>query len=686
MLPAAALPSHRRPSPARPRGARALPYLLLVLGVLLLAWPTLVRADDGSQIVGWGSSANGALGAGFDGPTVAVPTLLSGTDAATGAAVGAGRSFLVTPDGLLASGTGPLGLGTAASASSFTPVPGTAGATQVAAGTDATLVLQADGSVAGFGTNKYGGAGSGTLGAAVLTPTPVAGLPSGVRIVQVAAGTYASLARAADGSVWSWGGVKRASNGQAVGVAGDTVVPQAVALPAGRQATEIAAGTTHALALLDDGSVWAWGATNGSGQIGNGTTGATAVAPVEVIAPPAVGQPRVATISAGAARSFAVLDDGSFRAWGASAGGGLGLGQGEETAGVPLPTAPNPNLRPAFPSYPKLVRIEGGALTTYGLGRDGRVYAWGRNDNGQLGAPSYAYAFPFDGTVGGTPGQTSTEIPQRVGALKGVPWLATGATGARQLLRTDKTLRLATVGEPTSFLGQPLGTLGGAHTIRLRSADDPSTVERIRIVGPNARDFLVVGTEGDVALPRTLVADGQIGVDVRFAPSALGERTASLVVETAGETVTVPLDGFGEPLPGNIAGLPGLPGVNGLDGAKGRDGADGGTARAGTIGFAAVTARTTVKRGRTASLPLLLVNGTDATLAATAVTATVPASLRVRSGRRTTVPATASGRSRTLAVRLRIGSRARVGTHKVRLRLKVGTTTATRTVQVRVTR
>lgn len=324
MLPATAPLSHRLPSPARLRATRALSLLLVTLGVLLLWGPVLARADDGSQIVGWGNSADGALGAGLDGATVGVPTLLTGTDAATGAAVGVSRSFLVTPDGLLASGSGPLGLGTAASAKSFTPVPGTAGATQVATGTDATLVLRADGSVAAFGTNKYGGAGSGSLGVAVLAPTPVVGLPSGSRIVQVASGTYASLARAADGSVWSWGGVKRATNGQAVGIAGDTVVPQAVALPAGRQATAIAAGTTHALALLDDGSVWAWGATNGSGQIGNGVTGTTAVPPVQVIAPPGPGQPRVSSISAGAARSFAVLDDGSFRAWAHRPGAGSG--------------------------------------------------------------------------------------------------------------------------------------------------------------------------------------------------------------------------------------------------------------------------------------------------------------------------------------------------------------------------
>lgn len=80
----------------------------------------------------------------------------------------------------------------------------------------------------------------------------------------------------------------------------------------------IAAGGTHALALTNDGRIFAWG-SNGSGQLGLGTTTATYTSPVEVTAVTGV-----VAIGAGANHSLAVLGDGRLFTWGANSSGQLG--------------------------------------------------------------------------------------------------------------------------------------------------------------------------------------------------------------------------------------------------------------------------------------------------------------------------------------------------------------------------
>lgn len=63
-------------------------------------------------------------------------------------------------------------------------------------------------------------------------------------------------------------------------------------------------------------------------------------------------------------------------------------------------------------------------------------YAWGYNDVGELGSSAFDYSWPYPGPNAEDP-QMATEIPQRVGLLRDVPWLATGSGAFRQVaLRT----------------------------------------------------------------------------------------------------------------------------------------------------------------------------------------------------------------------------------------------------------
>ena len=77
----------------------------------------------------------------------------------------------------------------------------------------------------------------------------------------------------------------------------------------------------HALAVTEDGRLWAWG-TNTFGQVGDGTT-VYRPEPVHLM-------DNVTAVSAGGVRSFALREDGSLWAWGANWNGMLGDGTIED--------------------------------------------------------------------------------------------------------------------------------------------------------------------------------------------------------------------------------------------------------------------------------------------------------------------------------------------------------------------
>jgi hypothetical protein len=118
-----------------------------------------------------------------------------------------------------------------------------------------------------------------------------------------------------DGSLWAWGSNSQGMLG--VGGGADSVTPLQVSDLSSVEA--IATGGYHSLALLDDGSLWAWG-DNGYGQLGDGTT-TDSSSPVEV----GGGLSGVAAIAAGQRYSVALLDDGSVYAWGSNEYGQLGF-------------------------------------------------------------------------------------------------------------------------------------------------------------------------------------------------------------------------------------------------------------------------------------------------------------------------------------------------------------------------
>ncbi|MEV4419689.1 hypothetical protein AB0L40_06875 [Patulibacter sp. NPDC049589] len=627
---------------------------------------------------------------------------------ATAAAAGDGISLVLTPGGVYSTGynlTTPtalagLGLGATATspgASTLQAVPGTADVKAVAAGGQrGSLLLHDDGTVSAFGANIFGNAG-GTVGTAIATPTTVAGLTG---ITQVAAGPNHSLALDGDGNVWAWGQVGQLGTG---GTAPNSV-PAKVLLPAGRKAVQVAAGVDHSLALLDDGTVVGWG-VNTTGALGDGTTTTPPTAsPVVTVTglADAVGPKRVVQIAAGDRSSFALLADGSYRAWGYNSSGRLGLGLGSAGLDAKVTTATTRAATTdgiAATSYPAFKQIVSERAVTYALTTDGRVFGWGQNSNGELGGPTLKW---LSGAPFGTPvsdAQVYTEVPQPILGLTDVPWLATGGAGRQQIVVSEPILRQHDSSSPV-FTGQEVGTISPVQNAAVAYSNQvASSITKVYLEGDNARDFLlprgaasgdadifVTNSDRITAWPFTLPVGSQLYVPLRFAPGGEGLRTAFVVVETAnGETLRIAVSGIGTPATGGPKGDTGTSGATGAKGDKG-DTVTVTVPSGGTISVASTRTLTTVKRGKTAKLPFVLLNGTAGTLPKSVATAGLPTALRATGTARTAIPALASGTERAFSVPVRVGKRAALGTRRITVTIKVAGKTVRRTASLRVSR
>ncbi|REE99718.1 alpha-tubulin suppressor-like RCC1 family protein [Thermomonospora umbrina] len=297
-------------------------------------------------------------------------------------------------------------------ADAHVPIDGGPGLVAAGAGHTLRVTTAEDGrKVWATGRNLHGELGIGTTtGTKLLTPIP--GL-SGVTTV-AAAGNF-SMALKSDGSVWTWGDN---THGQ-LGIGNTVMRPSPVQVPGITNAVQIAAGEGgHALAVLADGTVRAWG-RNSSGQLGDGTT-TNRTTPVTV-----TGLTGVAThfgaISGGELQSMAVLTDGTVKAWGSGLEGRLGNGG---TGSVTATTVPG---------LTNVSHVSNGLA--HGLARltDGTIKAWGRNSSGQVG----------DGTT------TTRTTPVTVPGLTGGFWVTAGDNHS--------------VAEVTDIYGNLVGRAWGAN-------------------------------------------------------------------------------------------------------------------------------------------------------------------------------------------------------------------------------
>ncbi|GGT18047.1 hypothetical protein GCM10014713_08560 [Streptomyces purpureus] len=274
---------------------------------------------------------------------------------------------------------GQLGNGTTNDQTVPASVVGLTGVEAVAAGRHHALALK-DGRVLAWGRNDVGQLGNGNFGTG--TPEVTAKSPVDVQslenVTAIAAGAEYSLALRADGTVWAWGSnvwgtLGNGKSGKDTPAAPNHNTPQQV--PGLTGITDIAAGAWHALALTKDHTVKAWG-YNSSGQIGNDAFSST----VPVSTPTDVKDfGRAVALAAGGHHTLALLDNGTVKAWGANASEQLGERQDQ-------PPAPTFRTTPVLvKGLTSVKELAAGYATSLAVLEDGSVVAWGSNSNGQLG-------------------------------------------------------------------------------------------------------------------------------------------------------------------------------------------------------------------------------------------------------------------------------------------------------------
>jgi alpha-tubulin suppressor-like RCC1 family protein len=235
----------------------------------------------------------------------------------------------------------------------------------VHAGAEHSCALLRDGSVWCWGWNVYGQLGDGTIEERRLKPVKVSG-PGPV--AQLDTGGFHTCVVNRDGRVYCWG---KNDIGQ-LGVGNTKNQPRPTQVKGLTEVTMISTGGAHTCAVDRNGTAWCWG-NNESGELGDGSS-ERRTEPVKVQRLSGVAQ-----ISAGGGylggHTCAVKRSGTAWCWGNNLSGQLG--QGSITQNRPFPGRVG--------GLKTLATVVASGRHTCAVARDGRVFCWGKNEDGQLG-------------------------------------------------------------------------------------------------------------------------------------------------------------------------------------------------------------------------------------------------------------------------------------------------------------
>ncbi|GEM_PF-6331540 len=279
----------------------------------------------------------------------------------------------------------------------------------VVAGDSHTLTVDSTGKLRTFGANDFGQLG---LGSTSDSNSPVEAVREGVSFdaASAAAGLGHTLVADQGGSLWVTG-MNRYYGQLGAGLdpeSADTDQDDFIEVDVGRPTVAVAAGLVHSLVLLDNGDLLGAG-HNGSRQLVLADT-----TPQESFVKIASGIERV---WAGGYNTFYKKVDGTLWGAGYNRYGQLGTGSTSEFSDGAVPIVYASSNTPVRDVQQVAV---GGAHVLFLL-EDGRLYATGLNESGQLGIGSTANSaqltFVMDGVAYIAAGETHSAVIKTDGSL-----------------------------------------------------------------------------------------------------------------------------------------------------------------------------------------------------------------------------------------------------------------------------
>jgi alpha-tubulin suppressor-like RCC1 family protein len=222
----------------------------------------------------------------------------------------------------------------------------------------------------------WGRGNFGAIGDGTITDraSPVSVVGGFTDWVQISAGSEHSVAIRSNGTAWGWGD---GANGR-LGNNGTADQSSPVSVIGGfTDWIQISGGGQHTLAIRANGTAWAWGEAS-NGRLGDNTI-VDKSSPVSVVG----GFTDWVQISAGGSQgsnhghSLAIRANGTAWAWGFNDNGQLGIGSifdGGRSSPVSV-----------VGGFTDWVQISAGEVHSVAIRANGTAWAWGRNSSGQLG-------------------------------------------------------------------------------------------------------------------------------------------------------------------------------------------------------------------------------------------------------------------------------------------------------------